>query len=204
VEGHPPYLFASGTATRNSAGGTLEDSTANWAPNQWVGFSVTNKNPAAPSYLKGSVIKENTATQISYRYYSATDRGPLLMFRAGDQYQIHRCLTVLDQPGRGKGDLCGGTHQDPINLVTGTPFWKHELIEPSFSWNNVYTPTNTTWGLGSGFPQCVEGRDFYNLGSGFPNNSTPPQVSAILTAAVNGVQYDATYAYPHPYTVVPP
>ena len=66
VEGHPPYLFASGTATTNSTGGTLKDSTANWAPNQWVGFSVTNKNPAAPPYLKGSVITANTRTQISY------------------------------------------------------------------------------------------------------------------------------------------
>jgi hypothetical protein len=204
VQGHTPYLFASGTVTTTAAGGTLIDSTANWAPNRWVGYSVTNKNPTAPSYLKGSVITENTATQISYIYYSAGDRGPALVFRAGDAYQIHRCLTVLDQPGRGKGDLCGGTAQDPINLATGTPFWTHELVEPSFSWNNVYTPKNTAWGFGSRYPQCINGRDFYNLGMGFPHNSTPPQVSAILTAAVNGVPYNGTYTYPHPFTLVRP
>jgi hypothetical protein len=203
VEGHPPYLFASGTVTTNAAGGTLTDSTANWAPNRWVGYSVTNKNPAAPPYLKGSIITANTRTQISYLYYIGGDRGPSLVFRAGDRYEIHRCLTVLDQPGRGKGDPCGGTPQDPINLLTGTPFWTHERVEPSFSWNNVYTPTNTAWGFGSQYPQCIQGRDFYNLGMGFPANSTPPQVSAILTPAVNGVQYTRTYTYPHPYALAP-
>jgi hypothetical protein len=203
VQGHPPHLFARGTVTTTAAGGTLNDSTANWAPNRWIGYSVTNKNPAAPSYLKGSVITGNTATQISYIYYPTSDRGPQLVFRAGDAYEIHRCLTVLDQPGRGKGDLCGGTAEDPINLLTGTPFWTHELIEPSFSWNNVYTPTNTAWGFGSQYPQCVEGRDFYNLGMGFPPNSTPLQVSAILSPMVNGVQYNRTYTYPHPYTLAP-
>jgi hypothetical protein len=204
VPGHPPHLFARGTVTRTATGGTLNDSTAHWMPNQWVGYSVTNKNPAAPAYLKGSIITANTATQISYIYYPSGDRGPALVFRAGDSYEIHRCLTVLDQPGRGKGDLCGGTAQDPINLLTGTPFWTHELVERSFSWNNVYTPTNTALGFGSVFPQCVEGRDFYNLGMGFPPNSTPLQVSAILSPMVNGVQYNRTYTYPHPYTLIAP
>jgi hypothetical protein len=203
VEGHPPYLFRSGNATTTAAGGTLKDSTANWAANQWVGYSVTNKNPSAGCYLKGSVITANTRTEISYVFYPSDDRGPRLRFNAGDRYEIHRCLTVLDQPGRGKGDLCGGTADAPINLLTRTPFWTHEPMEPSFSWNNVYTPTNTAWGFGSDYPQCVAGRDFYNLGKGFPPNSTPSQVSATLTAAVNGVQYNGTYTYPHPYALTP-
>jgi hypothetical protein len=202
VEGHPPYLFASGNATSTSRG-TLKDGTANWTPHQWIGYSVTNMNSQARAYLKGSVITDNTRTTISYIFYSSTDRGPLLVFRAGDAYQIHRCLSMLDQPGRGKGDLCGGTPNNPINLVTGTPFWTHELVEPSFSWNNVYTPTNTAWGFGTQFPQCIEGRDFYNLGMGFPLDSTPSQVSAILIAAVNGVEYNGTYIYPHPYALIP-
>jgi hypothetical protein len=145
---------------------------------------------------------------LSYIFYPFHDRGPLLVFQGGDAYQIHRCLTVLDQPGRGKGDLCGVDphHPDashPINLVTGTPFWTHELVEPSFSWNNVYTLTNTAWGFGSQFPQCIQGRDFYNLGRGFPPNSTPSQVSAILTTAINGVPYKTTFTYPHPYALIP-
>ena len=208
VEGHAPHLFASGRASATSSGGTLKDATANWTPNQWRGYSVTNMNTEAGAYLKGSIITGNTRTTISYIFYNFNDRGPLLVFLDGDAYQIHRCLTVLDQPGRGKGDLCGlnpsrPDPSHPINLVTGTPFWTHELVEPSFSWNNVYTLTNTAWGFVSGFPQCIEGRDFYNLGRGFPPNSTPSKVSAILTTAINGVPYKTTFTYPHPYALIP-
>jgi hypothetical protein len=134
-------------------------------------------------------------------FYPFRDRGALLVFQGGDAYQIHRCLAVLDQPGRGKGDLCKGRRS--INTVTGTPFWTHEIKEPSFSWDNVYKLTNTAWGFASGFPQCIEGRDFYNLGIGFLPNSTPSQVSAILTGAINGVPYNGTFTYPHPYALVP-
>jgi hypothetical protein len=201
VQGHPPHLFDSGRASATSSGGTLKDATANWTPHQWIGYSVTNMNPQAGAYLKGSVITDNTRTTISYIFYPFHDRGPLLVFTGGDAYQIHRCLTVLDQPGRGKGDLCGGLNM--INTLTGTPLWPHELKEPSFSWNNVYTLTNTAWGFGSGFPQCIEGRDFYNLGRDFPPNSTPSKVSAILTSAINGVPYNRTFTYPHPYALAP-
>jgi hypothetical protein len=204
IQGHPPYLFDSGVASATASGGTLKDGTANWTPHRWIGYSVTNMNPAAGPYLKGSVITDNTRTTISYMFYPFNDRGALLVFKGGDAYQIHRCLTVLDQPGRGKGDLCKGVPPShPINLVTDTPFWTHEIVEPSFSWNNVYTLTNTVWGFGSGFPTCKEGRDFYNLGSGFPPNSTPSTVSAILTSAVNGVPYKGTFTYPHPYALIP-
>jgi hypothetical protein len=204
VEGHPPYLFDSGKASATASGGTLKDATANWTPHQWIGYSVTNMNSAAGAYLKGSIITDNTQTTISYIFYAFRDRGPLLVFNGGDAYQIHRCLTVLDQPGRGKGDICArNSAGDPINLVTGTPFWTHEKAEPSFSWNNVYTPTQAAWGFGSGFPQCIQGRDFYNLGKGFPSNSTPSKVSGLLTSAINGVPYDGIFTYPHPYALVP-
>lgn len=204
VQGHAPHLFASGRASATASGGTLNDATANWTPHQWIGYSVTNMNSGAAAYLKGSAITDNTRTTISYIFYSFNDRGPLLVFNGGDAYQIHRCLSVLDQPGRGKGDLCTANQSsNPINTVTGTPSWTHEIIEPSFSWNNVYKLTNTAWGFGTGFPTCKKGRDFYNLGSGFAPNSTPSQVSAILTSAVNGVPYSGTFTYPHPYAIVP-
>ena len=201
VEGHPPYVFDSGRASAMASGGTLKDATANWTPHQWKGYSVTNMNPAAAAYLKGSVITDNTQSTISYIFYPFTDRGPLLVFQGGDAYQIHRCLTVLAQVGRGKGDLCAGSNM--INTLTGTRLWPHESKEPSFSWNNVYKLTNTAWGFGSQFPQCIEGRDFYNLGRGLAPNSTPSQVSAILTTAINGVPYKTTFTYPHPYALIP-
>jgi hypothetical protein len=102
VEGHAPHLFASGNATSSSSGGILKDGTANWTPHDWIGYSVTNMNSHAGAYLKGSVIMDNTRTTIFYISYQYTDRGPLLVFRAGDGYRIHRRLSMVDQAGEGR------------------------------------------------------------------------------------------------------
>jgi hypothetical protein len=40
--------------------------------------------------------------------------------------------------------------------------------------------------------------DFFNLGAGFPADSTPSQVSSRYKAALNGVDYVGTFVYPHP------
>jgi len=197
VEGHAPYLFDSGTASTTASGGTLVDSSKSWTTNQWVGYSVRNANPNAAPYKKGSYITANAATTITYVYYGDTDRGPSLVFNAGDTYEIHKVLTVLDQPGRGKGDLVTRTFP-PVNTATRTQHWTHELAEPSFSWNNVYTPTNAAWGYGTRSPTLLQGRDYYNLGAGFPANTTPPAVSSTYTAALNGVDYVGPFVYPHP------
>ncbi|PYM01865.1 MAG: hypothetical protein DMF19_05000, partial [Verrucomicrobia bacterium] len=39
---------------------------------------------------------------------------------------------------------------------------------------------------------------FFNLGTGFPVDSTPSQVSSRYKAALNGVDYTGTFVYPHP------
>ena len=198
VEGHSPFLFESGAASSSASGGTLIDSTQNWTSNQWVGFSVSNINPNALCYLKGSYIISNTATAITYNFYASGDRGPDLVFNAGDRYQIHRVLTSLDQPGRGKGDL---VLRNPIrNATTGAPWWTHEIVEPSMTWNNRYIPNNTAMGLSSSMPTVVANRDYHNLGAGFPPDTTPSLVSSTYTAAINGVAYVGTFVYPHPFT----
>ena len=38
-DGHPPYLFDSGTATSGS-GSQIIDTTKNWTANQWVGYTA--------------------------------------------------------------------------------------------------------------------------------------------------------------------
>ena len=199
VEGHPPHLFQSGTDSSSvNSKGVVHDSTKNWTPNQWVGYSVTNTNRTAASYHNGSFITANTANTISYLYYSSGDRGPSLVFNAGDTYAVHRILTQLDQSGRGKGDqVIGGSH--PRNSTTGTPRWTHEALEPCYSWNNVHTPTNHAYGFGSGrCPVEVLNRDYYNFGAGFAADTTPPAVSSTYTAALNGVDYVGPFVYPHP------
>jgi hypothetical protein len=202
IEGHSSYLFASGNATSGTTisgtSGTFRDSTKNWTRNQWVGYSIKTTNRNAPAYTLGSKIISNTSNTITYYYYSAPDGGHL-KFNLGDAYQIHRVLTTMDQNGRGKGDQVTG-ETNPINSITGRPFWTHEALEPCMSWNNVHAPTGHALIYGTSAITLKENRDYYNLGIGFPADSTPSRVSSIYTAAVNGVDYTGPFVYPHPLT----
>ena len=206
VEGQPPFVFNSGSVTTatilDHSHGTIRDSTKQWTPNQWAGYSIKSTSPDSVSYTLGSFIISNTSNTITYYYYTGTDTPVHLIFNVGDNYQIHRILTMMDQNGRGKGDQVTGA-PNPINTVTGTPSWTHEALEPCYSWNNVYTPNNHIYGFGPGFagePTTVLGTDYFNLGGGFPADTTPSQVSSKYTAALNGVNYVGTYTYPHPLT----
>jgi hypothetical protein len=233
VEGHPPYLFESGSATSGSSitgeVATFSDSTKNWTPNQWVGYSVRDTNPASPSYRLGSYIISNTSNTITYAYNNAANGGHL-RFNAGDTYEIHRVLVMMDQNGRGKGDqitapkqpinrgkgdqVAGprkpintskhgqitGARKPPINAPTGKPSWPQQALEPCYSWNNIYTPNGHVMGYGvrRGQPTTKLNVDFFNLGGGFPADTTPSEVSSTYTAALNGVDYVGTFVYPHP------
>ena len=183
-----------------TAGGTatLTDSSKKWTSNQWVGYSITQTNPSAPSYKKCGYITSNTSNQITYLTYTTTDRGPILDFVANDKYQIHRLQVAMDQVGRGKGDLMTGTGSTAQIAAVSKPGWPHEALEPAMSWNNVHIPTGIAYGFATKFPTEVQGRDYYNLGKGFPADRTPSQVSSIYTAALNGTTYSGTYTYPHP------
>src|SRR4030095_1016081 len=182
--------------------GVMHDSTKNWIPNQWVGYSIKNTNPNSVVYNKGSYITSNTSNTITYVVLGSTDRGPRYEFNAGDTYAINRVLTQLDQSGRGKGDQVVAS--PPINQTTGTPWWTHEALEPCFSWNNVHTPSNDVYGYGSGCPTEIANRDYYNLGAGFPVNTTPSAVYLKYTAALNGGNYVGTFVYPHPLVTAQP
>jgi hypothetical protein len=202
VEGHQPFLFDSGTDTSSvHSFGVMHDSTKHWAPNQWVGYSIKNTNRNSVVYNKASHITKNTSNTITYVVYGSTDRGPRYEFNTGDTYEIHRVLTLLDQSGRGKGDQVVGS--PPINQMTGRPWWTHEALEPCFSWNNVHTLSQVIYGYGSGYPTEIANRDYYNLGAGFPPNTTPSPVSSSYMAARNGVRYLNPYTYPHPLTSQP-
>jgi hypothetical protein len=85
VEGHPPYLFDSGTddSSVNSMG-VIHDSTKSWTTNQWIGYSIKNKNPASTSYNMGSYVISSTTNTITYSFYSGSDGLPHLIFNSGD------------------------------------------------------------------------------------------------------------------------
>ena len=205
VEGHQPFVFDQGTDNSSvNSRGIIHDSTKNWTPNQWVGYSVTNYNRVYTSDGIGSYITGNTAHTITYDYYPGTDATQHMIFNAGDPYKIHRVLIMMDQNGRGKTDLITGSGPF-INTTTGTASWPHSALEPCFSWNNVYAPNGNALGFNTnaGQPTTIANRDYYNLGAGFPRDSTPAQVSATYTAALNGVDYVGTFVYPHPLTALP-
>jgi len=83
-----------------------------------------------------------------------------LNWAAGNQYQIHKVLTVLDQPGRGKGDLISGNPPTPVG-------WPHQEQEPCYSWNNIHSSggehLNFVLGAGAGAGDTIhQNADFYN------------------------------------------
>jgi hypothetical protein len=200
VEGRPPYLFDSGTDTSSiNSQGVIHDSTKSWTPNQWVGYSIKNTNRASASYGLGSYIISNTSNTITYSYYSAADAKTHLIFNAGDTYEIHRVLTMMDQNGRGKGDQVAG-QQRPINSKAARPLWTHEALEPCYSWNNIHSPSNHVYGfhVHPAQPTTKLGLDYFNLGADFAWDTTPSEVSARYKAALNGVDYVGPFVYPHP------
>ena len=146
-----------------------------------------------------SYIIGNTDKTITY-YNGRAGGGPVsLIFNAGDRYQIHRVVTMMDMCGAGKTDLIRGS--PPINTTTNRASYAHSAIEPCYSWNNVYLPTgtvlnfNATPALGRASKLGVH---YFNLGNGFPPDTTPQAVSNRYTAARNGLGYVGTYKYPHP------
>ena len=104
-------------------------------------------------------------------------------------------LSALDQNGRGNGDLIITTNGIPQN-----PRWTHQALEPCMSWNNIVTTDGHAIGFGGWFQDTeVTGRDYYNLGGGFPRDVIPAQAQAIYTSARNGgFIYDHEFTYPHP------
>jgi hypothetical protein len=208
VPGHPPFVFAGGSATSptiiDGPIGSLRDSTKNWIPNQWIGYSVKAINPGSPSYPLGSYIIANTSNTIFYRYQPITAGTKYLKFSTGDKYQIHRVLIMMDQNGRGKTDQIIGTSR-PVLQATGQPGWPHSALEPCYSWNNIHWSSGHSLGYfnAPGQPTSHSGIDYFNLGGGFPPNSTPSAVSNRYTAALNGVDYVGTFVYPHPLTALP-
>jgi hypothetical protein len=196
VPGHPPYLYVSGTHNGSNGSAVLVDTTKNWTTNQWVGYSITNTTQLvtlAQGFGRyGSFIESNTANTITF--HTDGTYGLAMFFNAGDGYAIHQILRSLDQGGAGKGDVVAGA--TPINTAMGnTVAWPRQALEPIYYWNNTGTSGMT---IGSSFPTFQENRDYFNLGNGFPANSTPSAVSAEFVAALNGVDYTGPYIYPHP------
>jgi hypothetical protein len=180
IDGHAPYLFESGTVTSGSEDvinglNYLTDTSKNWKPNQWAGYTAKD---VASNYI-GEIIS-NTNNTLTMYYYSA-DGTQSPTWRSPMQYQIHRALIALDQPGRGQGDLITG--DTPLNSTTGTVAWPHQALEPCYAWNNIALPGNQHINFGpspTSERTLISGRDYYN------DTQLPGYTP---------------YTYPHPLTV---
>jgi hypothetical protein len=136
--GHPPYLFDSGTLT-----GSVSDSSKHWTPNRWVGYSLRRTSDGATAAIIG-----NTAASLTL--YEWHDQG----WAAGNGYQIRKTLRILDQPGLGAG----------AHINRNSPAWPNQASEPCYSWNNTNQDNGSSFGftLGPGGITILAGRDYFN------------------------------------------
>jgi hypothetical protein len=143
-----PQIYVSGTISASNAA-DITDATKNWTPNQWRGYTFTRPEDGATCY-----IQSNTSNTLHVFWWH--DPG----LRVGDSYQIRKCEIILDQPGRGAGDLIAGN--PPINTATGTAAWPHQAVEGCYSWENHYTPDGTTVNFVVGQSSTIlPGREFH-------------------------------------------
>ena len=162
-----PQLYESGAATGGSTS-TLLDTSKNWSANRWSSYSVKRTEDNAMAWITGNT--NNTLNLYTWQNMN---------WSAGNHYQIHKVLIVLDQPGRGKGDLIRGNPPTPVG-------WPHQEQEPCYSWNNIHSPggEHLNFVLAAG-DTIHQNADFYN------DTPMPGYVP---------------YVYPHPLTtgVQPP
>lgn len=149
-DGTSPYdlnderIHDSGSHTGGNGEAVLEAAGKTWTPDQWVGYSLYNKNQS-----KSGMITANTATAITV-FPDPYDED--LIWNSGDDFEILRAYPCLDQVGRSTGNLISGDTPAPEE-------WPQQVREPFYEWNNTI---NGTDGDFTGRPPLVEGRDYYN------------------------------------------
>jgi cell division septation protein DedD len=200
VEGHAPYVFFRGAATVShtpgSAEGIMEDTSANFP--DLSGYSIHKVNPP-PSTVYGTRIVKSTPTTITYDSVSpGQQQSNKLAFNAGDQYEIYRMIKAMDAPGQGVTAKMNVVAQKAVLASTGQPGYSGMKAEHCYSWNNVHQDDGAVLGFTTGYAVIVQDRDYFNLGNGFPADSTPQNVKDTYTAELNGVAYNGTFTYPHP------
>ena len=195
------------TGTYNGAGGAIEiltDTTRNWTPNQWVGYSAINTTKGW-----GSAINSSTATTITTGY---AQQGTAHSWTSGDGYEIRKAYPCADQIGRGPGQLLSGYIQTPVGPV-------NQALDPLYAWLNNHNGTNQA-AVTTNNAHIAPNRDFYDwtpsfngssgVGSG-PLSARPasctPNVAYWATdtntlyqcsSPNNWTAYYTPYTYPHP------
>jgi hypothetical protein len=189
-DSNDPTLYQSGKSTGPNGSVNLQESGANWTPNQWYGYTLINTNTGNFSPILSNTV--NTIYYIGSDSVSATIvTCGFLTFSNGDGFQIRRVFAALDQPGRGSGDRLSdqtvttslstilssfpyfGTFPwlvSPllgtsgilmtINTSTGKPSWPNEALDGIYTWNNTLNGADGL--ITSWYPGLQIGRDVLN------------------------------------------
>jgi hypothetical protein len=148
-DGHPPYLFESGTVTSavNTVPGTMTDNTKSWTTNRWTGYELRRLSDGATWLITG-----NNSHTLNINQWG--DPCCIQNWSAGNTYEIHNALIVMDQPGLGPGDLLSGDNPSPR--------WLNQVREGCYSWNNIYTANGDHINWRPSSPGLLEGRDYFS------------------------------------------
>src|SRR5262249_7471990 len=141
------------------------------------GYSIRNTRTGLGSVILAAVYNSTAnRTHITCTYSIAWNIAKV-SFSAGDPFQIHRVLRVLDQTGLGAGKLYAGS---PLSL-------NGAVNESSYAWNNRQADGSPVkiHAAKPAEPTFVEGRDYVNAAPPFAYRP---------------------YTYPHPLTndIAPP
>jgi len=159
----PHGLYARGTAATASAVGAIKSDTSfyvagNLSEYNKGGYSIRNTRTGLGSLILAAAYYSTiNRTHITCGYSPAWDIAKVA-FSAGDPFEIHRVLRVLDQTGVGGGGL--RSTPKPLNGAVN---------EPSYAWNNRQAngPSVAIRPDHRNEPTFVEGRDYINAAPPF-------------------------------------
>ena len=177
-------LVATGKFTGPSGQGWLTDSSANWAPGQWVGGLNGNTNWAyelVDITQGGTNYNENenlvnflivASNGVNTVYTTPNHLGGEISWNTGDTYGIYKSYAQLDQPGRGLCDLLSDNAPNsgmPYDTVTGGTNWPNQACEPWYQWANTLNGTTGYFSSSIGYapggyfyPVIIQGRDYFD------------------------------------------
>jgi hypothetical protein len=161
-------VFASGTSTSGTGGGTIVVSGANWQPDQWAGYAARRSDGQAAG------INGNSANSLN-----TFGVGFNMGWASGQTIEIIKPLRYLDQTGKGKGE----------HINRSSPKWPNPVDEPLYSWNNVNVDNGQHLNYIKPPPylkfMVVEGRDFFN-DTRMPGYVEPPYPHPLIAISGGG------------------
>jgi hypothetical protein len=162
--------FPSGSGVTVAASGNnwiITDSSKNWTPGQWTGYSFQDTTQSFYSMIANNGT--NTLTILG-----AISEEPWTP-HSGDSYQMRHPIACADQGGRGQSVYISGANPTPVSL--------NNALDPIYEWNDQLTGQNG-FGVGKAigsYPNIMANRDFYTDGA-----NGGPQIQTSSTSPFNG------------------